>query len=106
MTTEGELLSTYEVVEGTDVTFRMLDYWIRNGVIVPDVEASGSGSRRRFTAEQAQMVWTLGRVQAALNRSQSGVSTVLLGEVCDAMERGEHCLALGHGVFLSWEPQW
>ena len=37
--------STHEVAALSGLTYRILDYWCRQGVIWPDVEAHGSGSR-------------------------------------------------------------
>ena len=99
-----DLITTTQFVNLTGVTHRVLDYWIRNGVLEPAVEASGSGSRRQFLPDQIAMVRTLGLIQAALGHSQSGVSTVLLGEVYEALERNQHHVDLGYGVVLSWEP--
>lgn len=99
-----DLLTTTQFVNLTGVTFRVLDYWLRNGVLEPAVEASGSGSRRQFFPDQVPMVRTLGHIQAALGHSQSGVSTVLLAEVYDALEREQNFLDLGYGVTLTWEP--
>lgn len=100
-----ELLSTAQMLDATGITFRILDYWIRCGVFEPAVEATGSGSRRQFFPESVAMVRTLGRIQEGLSRSGTGVSTVLLSEVYDAMERGDNSLDLGDGVRLSWEPE-
>ena len=52
--TEG--YSSNEVVELTGVTYKMLDYWDRRDVISPVTPAAGSGSRRRYSAEQVEEV--------------------------------------------------
>lgn len=49
------LATTYRGREAADlagVTYRQLDYWVRVEALVPEVEARGSGSRRRFTLDQ------------------------------------------------------
>lgn len=38
------------------VTYRQLDYWTRVGLIEPLVAASGSGSRRRWSADELTKV--------------------------------------------------
>lgn len=48
-TTKDGLLTTQEAADHVGVTYRMLDYWVRVGIIVPYQEANGSGSRRRFS---------------------------------------------------------
>jgi DNA-binding transcriptional MerR regulator len=97
------LLSTTQVVDSTGVTYRVLDYWIRNGVLEPVVDANGSGSRRLFEPRQVPMIRALGRIQHALNLNEAGVSTVLLGECFDAMKRGQLYLDLSDNVVLSWD---
>lgn len=86
------------------LTFRVLDYWVRNDVFRPTVEATGSGTRRMYSPALVPKLRTLRRVSAALS-IQMGVSTVLLAEVFDAMERGEDSIDLSYGVILSWEPE-
>lgn len=51
--------STSEVADLTGASYRQLDYWSRNGVLVPEFEATGSGSRRSYSAadvERARVV--------------------------------------------------
>lgn len=98
-----EPLSTSQFIEATGATFRVLDYWVRTGVIDPAVEAAGSGSRRQFHAADVPRVRTLVLISAALSRASAGVSTVLLGEIFDAMRNGDNVLDLGHGICISWE---
>lgn len=51
--TEREIrYGTLDVVRIVGGTFRKLDYWARSGVLVPVVEATGSGSLRRYTRHQ------------------------------------------------------
>lgn len=49
-----ELLSSTDVCREAGLTYRILDYWIRCGVIQPHRGATGSGSRREFTAKQCE----------------------------------------------------
>lgn len=43
--------STDKAAALAKVTFRQVDYWDRRGLVKPTVEATGSGSRRRWTIE-------------------------------------------------------
>lgn len=43
---EIELLTTQEVAEASGVSYRMMDYYVRQGYFQPVVQAQGSGSRR------------------------------------------------------------
>jgi DNA-binding transcriptional MerR regulator len=57
-TPEG--LSSRQVCEAVGITFRQLDYWVRQGTLVPsNAQAKGSGTQRRWSvddAEQAAML--------------------------------------------------
>lgn len=44
--------TTPEVCEIVGVSYRMLDYWCRQGHVTIDGDARGSGSRRRFTPDE------------------------------------------------------
>lgn len=41
--------SSAEVCQLAGVTYRQLDYWTRCGLVEPFVQATGSGSRRRWS---------------------------------------------------------
>jgi DNA-binding transcriptional MerR regulator len=41
--------SSAQVCKLAGVTYRQLDYWVRQGLIEPTVAARGSGSKRRWT---------------------------------------------------------
>ena len=59
------------------VTYRQLDYWCRQGYLpASTVEASGSGTRRRFTRQQVWQIATCGALMA---------STPALGQPAEAM---------------------
>lgn len=58
--TEGGL-TTPQVCQLTGVTFRQLDYWVRNGWVTPSKKDSyGSGSLRVFGPEQVGRIEALG----------------------------------------------
>lgn len=48
-TTTAVTVTSPQACRITGITYRQLDYWIRTGVITPQVTADGSGSRRRFS---------------------------------------------------------
>lgn len=50
--TDAPTYSTQELVELLGLTYRVVDRWARERVLVPAVEARGSGSRRVYTADQ------------------------------------------------------
>ncbi len=54
--------SSAETAAKAGVTYRQLDYWVRNGLIVPSVsQANGQGTRRQFSAEDVRRVWVVGQ---------------------------------------------
>jgi DNA-binding transcriptional MerR regulator len=57
------VFSTPEACRMARVSFRQIDYWVRTGLIEPDRPATGSGSQRRFTAEQVRDVAMIGRLR-------------------------------------------
>ena len=64
-------MSSHNTVGSTELlqacpglSYRQLDQWCRAGVIAPAVGALGSGSRRRFHAEQVRIVRLLSELSA------------------------------------------
>lgn len=47
--TEQRTVSTPTAMALTGATVRQLDYWAKTGLLVPTVEAKGSGSQRRYS---------------------------------------------------------
>lgn len=54
--------SSVEACDLADVTYRQLDYWARTGLVVPTVRARGSGTRRRYTLEEVQILSLVGKM--------------------------------------------
>lgn len=50
------MISSSEVLRRVDCSYRQLDYWCRSRVIVPAVEAKGTGMHRRFTERQVRQI--------------------------------------------------
>lgn len=53
---------TADVAVLAGATYRQVDHWARTGVLVPAVEARGSGSSRTYTTRQVQVAWALHRL--------------------------------------------
>ena len=62
--TEIESLSSLEICELAGISFRQLDYWDRAGILSPMSPAQGSGSRRRYGADQARLAWSVRKLMA------------------------------------------
>lgn len=58
------LLTTEEACDAIGCTYRQLHYWSTTGVLVPERMTYGSGTRRRYSAEDV----LVGRVVAVLSR--------------------------------------
>jgi DNA-binding transcriptional MerR regulator len=62
VTVDDGYLSTEELIAGTSITFRQLDYWNRKGVLFPadwTIRDGGSGSRRRWTIQDRARIVAL-----------------------------------------------
>jgi DNA-binding transcriptional MerR regulator len=53
-------LTSAQMCRAAGVTYRQLDYWCREGLVRPAVEASGQGSRRRWSRADVGAVTALG----------------------------------------------
>lgn len=98
------LFSAPEACRRAGVTYRMLDYWCRTDVIVPAVPSRGSGSQRRFSAEQVRALAVVGRL------SKLGASASAMRCAVATMEAGPLDLdgflvvTPADGCSLSWTP--
>lgn len=54
--------SSVEACGLANVTYRQLDYWARTGLVTPTVRSQGSGSRRRYTFEEVQILSLVGKM--------------------------------------------
>lgn len=54
--TEQTWYSSTDVCELVGCSFRMLDYWIRNGHITITHDAHGSGNHRRISADELRRI--------------------------------------------------
>lgn len=89
MLTMEETHSSTEVCRGTGLTYRVLDYWVRTGVITPYQEANGSGSRRRWSDAQFTHLAVMAEVHHYLNTHVSEyVSTDMMHSLAEALREG------------------
>lgn len=97
-------ISTSELCERANVTFRQVDHWVRKGRLEP-LSGGGSGNHRTFDANEAVgRAAAIGRVSRALGKNWAGgahgASDYVLDLVAAHWERG--WLDLGEGVLLTW----
>lgn len=55
-----ETFSANEAAEIAGITYRQIDYWIKQGYFAPDKQADGSGTRRKFN-EDDLLILTLAK---------------------------------------------
>lgn len=97
----ADTLSTPEVCERANVTYRQLDLWSRHGVIKPAKDTTGSGDYRRWNESDVDVIHTMGRISRALRSNhRNGCPTDLLREVAAHPNAG--VIHLGEGVEVRW----
>lgn len=63
MRTTPARYSTRQVCDAAGISYRQLDYWARLGLVRPSIsDASGSGSRRRWSSHDLAVVRTVAAV--------------------------------------------
>lgn len=98
------LLTSRQLAERAGVTYRQVDYWCREGYIVPAIESDGSGTRRLWGREHVPQVKAMGRVTRALGAhytgGKNGATKHILIRVAEHWKRG--WADLEEGVRISW----
>lgn len=59
-------VSSPEAARQAGVTFRQVDYWARERIVTPTVPATGTGTRRVWSAVDVAVLRAVGQVSAAL----------------------------------------
>jgi MerR HTH family regulatory protein len=80
------LLSSDELGRAAGVSFRQVDHWVSKGLLVPAVPATGSGTFRKFTEDEA----VLARVMLAWSETTNGQNLLPV----EAMEPLRRAIAL------------
>lgn len=103
MTKDG-YLSSSELAAATGVSYRRIDYWARNGIITPIIEAKGSGSPRGWAPAIVDAIIAMDAVSAALGVGHDrNISIDLLALVGQAVLDGKNEVCLDGGVCISWQ---
>jgi hypothetical protein len=58
--------TTIEVAREASISYRMLDYLVRTGIVTPTIEARGPGTQRRWTEEDVALVLVVARIMRAV----------------------------------------
>lgn len=93
-----ETIGVKELMKGTGLTYRQIDYWCRKGVIDPiNSETVSIGFAREFDANIVERVRTLSTISTAC---KNRLSLEILREIYDNFDNGH--IYLAPGVVLKW----
>lgn len=85
-----DLLRASEVQRQSGATYRQLDYWARHDVLLPAIEARGSGTARRYRPEDAVIARRLVELSEMIefsSNSKVGMPSSLARKVVTALRR-------------------
>lgn len=82
--------STREACDAAGLTYRVVDYWTRQGAVWPSVPAAGYGTQRRWTIRDVDH---LTRIGAVCRRAEHAGLSVGIGAVTSIWDQ----LAAGDG---------
>jgi hypothetical protein len=99
------MISTVDLARDADVSFRQIDYWIRNGAL-PAEWAPGpqrAGGRRVVDARYVPVLRLFGKMGRALaGRSRNGVDSTLIPLLFEHYEEG---ILMLDGFTIEWEVE-
>lgn len=79
--TEDVSFTAVDIIAVTGITYRMLDYWTRTGLLVPSNINSGHGNHRHYPLDQlarAKAISALLRAGVALPSVRDNLDTVMV----------------------------
>lgn len=93
------MATTGEVARKLNVTFRQLDYWVRQGWVSPETEGSSNRSIRYWSKADIEKVTLMARmVHAGIDSAKAAkVATVLMANPSDKTRRS---IKVGPGVYI------
>lgn len=93
------MIGSQELADAAGVTYRQLDYWVRNGTLTPTVESTGSGRPRAWDPDMVGVVALLGLV------SKLQADPELLHDVAKAYWDGMPGKVVRGPLTLSWKAR-
>lgn len=81
-------LNTQDVARKAGISYRQLDYWLRNGVVEIKDPTPGNGVARTFTEDEVADIIALGRVIRDAHTAGLLLSRSAVGDVWDALAAG------------------
>jgi len=95
----GDTLTSTQLCTEAGITYRQLDYWLRNGVIPSSyvTDTTGSGHHRQWDPDVIAPLRVIGQVSAAVQLSCAQYADIFV-----IHDHGSYELA--PGVTLTWTP--
>jgi hypothetical protein len=94
--------STIEICDMANVTYRMLDHWLRQGVLPMECTANGQGHPRVFDREETSLIIKLGHIYNILKNIGVDPRLEFLREAADKLERNQP-LIFGSQVIIMFD---
>lgn len=100
----ARLISTIDLAREADVSYRQIDYWIRNGVLpVRWVGPQRAGGRRFVDVRHVRVLRLFGSIGRALSgRSGKGIDSALIPLLFEHYEEG---ILMFDGFEITWEVE-
>lgn len=88
-------ISSADVCRAANISYRVLDWWVRTGAITPSVPARGSGRPRWWSEKELEILVALGRVWRDLHSLDLQPQMTLIKQLWDELyENGVAMIAL------------
>jgi len=81
--------STREAADAACVTYRVVDYWVRNGAVWPSIPARGSGSQRGWAVADVERLARIGGVVHRAETAGLSVGIAAVTAMWDALAAGD-----------------
>ncbi len=92
---ETPTISSADVCRAANISYRVLDWWVRTGAVTPSLGAHGSGSRRRWSEEELACLMAIARVWHDLHSLGLQVENSFVKQLwVELMENGAAMIAL------------
>lgn len=65
-------VSSTDACRVAGISYRQLDYWVRNGILQPTVDADGPGTQRRWSDRDVAVAGVLGRLAFLWGKERNG----------------------------------
>lgn len=81
--------SSREACDAAGLTYRVVDYWVRQGAVWPSVPAAGHGSQRRWSTRDVDILTRIGSVVRRAEAHGLTVGIAAITAMWDTLEAGD-----------------